>query len=135
MIEYQGWVVLRESFNEQDESEELLAKIYENLKNKVAQINDDRKAETCYLNIINGEIKLMVTGLDNHKSSSWEEMLSLYDWIAKNACGSYGLLHFFDDEDINGLNNHYQVLVLKKGKISFEIDRFLSPYIPQVEEL
>ena len=76
----------------------------------------------------------MIGGLDNRKTSSWTKLVEVFNWIAVEAKGSYGLVHFFDDEDKNGLDNQFQVMVLKKGKISFELDTFLSPYIPEVEE-
>lgn len=134
MIEYQGWVVIRESYNEVNESSELLDKIWDELKGIVNKINKERLAEICNLQVINGDYKLSILGLDNHKSSSWEEIVDLLKWLAKFAVGSYGLLYFYDDEDKNGLDNQFQVLVLKKGKVSIEKDNFLSPYIPEVEE-
>ena len=134
MLEYQGWFVIRESFNERDESEEKLESIWKILKVLVSNINYNRKTEICQMKITNGDYKLMIAGMDNHKSSSWVELLQLLDWIATESKGSYGLLHFYDDEDKNGLDNHFQVIVLKKGKISFELDTFLSPYNPEVEE-
>jgi len=134
MLEYQGWFVIRESYNEEEESEAGLDRIWENIKVYVENINETRKAEVCHLSVINNDYKLTIAGLDNHKSSSWTELLEFFNWIAIEARGSYGLLYFYDDEDKNGLNNQFQVLVLKKGKINFEIDSFLSPYIPEVEE-
>lgn len=134
MLEYQGWFVIRESFNECNESEKKLEKIWQSLTVFVANINSNRKDDICHMKITNGHRKLMIGGMDNHKSYSWVELLEFLNWIAIEAKGSYGLLHFFDDEDKNGLDNQFQVIVLKKGKISFELDTFLSPYIPEVEE-
>lgn len=134
MLEYQGWFVIRESFNERDDSENMMKEIWQKLAIFVVKINSNRQAEICQMKITNGSYKLMIAGMDNHKSSSWTELLEFLNWIGLEAKGSYGLLHFYDDEDKNGLENQFQVIVLKKGKISFNLDTFLSPYNLEVEE-
>ncbi|MFZ2843235.1 Imm7 family immunity protein [Psychrobacter sp.] len=132
MIEYQGWFVIRESFSELDESKDKMKEVWQKLEFFVANINCNRNI--CQMKITNGSYKLMIAGMDNHKSYSWTEILEFLNWIAIEAKGSYGLLYFCDDEDKDGLDNQFQVIVLKKGKISFELDKFLSPYNPEVEE-
>ena len=134
MLEYQGWFVIRESFNERDDSENMMKEIWQKLAIFVVKINSNRQAEICQMKITSGSYKLMIVGMDNHTSSSWTELLEFLNWIGLEAKGSYGLLHFYDDEDKNGLENQFQVIVLKKGKISFNLDTFLSPYNPEVEE-
>lgn len=124
MIEYQGWVVVRESYNEEGESDELLNEIREQLSSKVSIINSSRFANICTLTLVNGNLNLLIASLDNHRSSSWDEIVDLFDWLSKCALGSYGVLYFHDDEDTFGLDNKFQVMVLKKGNISFEIDTF-----------
>ncbi len=134
MLEYQGWVTIRESYNESQESEELLANIWNQLHEKLSILERDEHNRFIKLKIFNGEKKLLVCGCSNHKDSRWAEVLDLYQWISKNAVGSYGLLHFFDDEDNDGLNNQFQVYVLKKGNLIKVVDPFLSPFISELED-
>lgn len=133
MLEYQGWFVIRESFNERDDSENKMKEIWKKMAVFVANINCNRGDDICQMKVTNGSYKLMIGGMDNHKSYSWIELLEFLNWIAIEAKGSYGLLHFYDDEDKDGLDNQFQVIVLKKGKTSFALDTFLSPYNPEVE--
>lgn len=41
MLEYQGWIVIRESLNERDESDELMEEIWHNLAVYVDKINSE----------------------------------------------------------------------------------------------
>jgi len=74
-----------------------------------------------------------VGGASNHKTNPWFDALELFEWLAQNARGSYGLLHLEDNEDQEGFNNQFQVYVLKKGKLTKQNDPFLSPRIPEIE--
>ena len=94
MLEYQGWIVIRESLNERDESDELMEEIWHNLAVYVDKINSERGADICQMKITNGNYKLMIGGLDNRKTSSWTKLVEFFNWIAVEAKGSYGLVHF-----------------------------------------
>lgn len=132
MLEFQGWATLRESFTESGEDPDLLRNITENIKSEVEQIrHDNLEIGVRYLN---GTPRLWVVGYSNHRASEWEEILRLYRFIASAAPGSYGELSFWDDEDETGRNNAYQLYVLRKGALTLEVDPFLSPCIPKLED-
>ena len=133
MIEYHGWATIRESFSEEGESDILLASIWKNLHDKVSEINETNSNILIELRVFNGEYRLIISGSSNHKTSPWFEVLELFNWLASNAVGSYGLLHLYDDEDKEGYSNQFQVYVLKKGTVFHEINMFLSPYTPEIE--
>lgn len=135
MITFQGWAIIRESFNEGDESEALRKSIQEELEKKVMLLDETNESLFLKLGYFNGELKLLIAGASNHKTAPWFEVLKLYKWLSQNAIGSYGLLHFHDDEDQQGLSNSFQVYSLKKGILEHGIDPFLSPVVPEVEVL
>lgn len=63
-----------------------------------------------------------------------EEIINLYQFIADQAPGSYGLLYTRDDEDIEGYDNEFRVFVLARGIIQQKEDVLLSPFVPIVED-
>ena len=78
---------------------------------------------------------MFILGNRNHATTDWPEVLALFEWIAKNAPGSYGILSCHNDEDAKGQDNEFQVFVLRRGTLKRGVDPHLSPYIPMVEEL
>lgn len=134
MLSYYGWAEIRESYNEEGESDILMQEIWTSLQKKSAEIMQNASNWSVEPKIFNGEYKLFVSGASNHKTNPWFEVLELFEWLAKNAVGSYGLLYLLDNEDKEGFNNDFQVYVLKKGTLTKQNDPFLSPYIPEIEE-
>ncbi len=133
MITYQGWAIVREAFDEAGESEDLRRKIQMQLDEKVRNLNQVSVNRFLHVQFFNGELKLIVAGASNHKTSLWFEVLALFEWLAKNAVGSFGLLHMHDDEDTEGLENKFQVYCLKKGCLSHGAEAKLSPVVPELE--
>lgn len=132
MYEYHGWITLRESFLNEDDTEENIDEIVSDVNDKIYSL--DCGNGLLDLRAVNGEYHLSVSGLLNHKSQQAEELFSLFEFIAENAVGSYGLLYVRDDEDENGEDNKFQVYVMARGKIEEKKDRFLSPFTPTVED-
>ncbi|WP_052245452.1 Imm7 family immunity protein [Halocynthiibacter namhaensis] len=132
MIELHGWVVLRESFDEEGECEVLFSEARSKIGRYLRNAPDSNLI--CTEVVQNGAYNLLVNGNFNHKDSRWNYVVALFEFIAKVAVGSYGVLHFFDDEDQKGKDNQFQVLVLKKGQIKWVVDENMSPYFPELEE-
>jgi hypothetical protein len=133
MIEYQGWATIREAYREEDEDDAALAGIAAQLEARVAELAG-RDWCACTFRNINGAWRLSVMGNRNHASGDWPEVLALFEWIAREAPGSYGLLSCHDDENAQGRDNEFQVFVLRRGTLSQSHDPHLSPYLPMVEE-
>jgi hypothetical protein len=83
--------------------------------------------------MVNGSAQLHLGGLLNHRRGQGEEMLQAFRRIGEVAPGSYGLLYVHDDEDPAGRENEFQVFMLRRGKISVDRDRYLSPCIPNID--
>src|SRR5688572_24793664 len=105
MYEYHGWIVLRESLKEVDEGG--LGVIVQAVTDRVLQIGDGNPL-AC-VRSINGAEHLVVSGFANHRPPEAESVLDLYRFVAETAPGSYGLLHVWDDEDLTGKENEFQV--------------------------
>jgi len=130
MYEFHGWVVIRETPKIVDE--ENIDYIVQDIEQTINKLNWN--SGVLKLFVVNGEYRILVSGLSNHKAQEAEEVFELYKYVAKIARGSYGLLYVRDDEDIAGLDNEFVVHVLVRGNFTIQKDTFLSPFIPVVED-
>ncbi len=131
MVEFHGWAVIKESFCEEDEDENLLGALILEIEGKIEKMSNFFN-EIYNLKCLNGQYHLMFMINHNHRS---EHVIDFFKWIAEIAVGSYGVLYVYDDEDIErGNANKFKVWVMKKGKVIESDDPFLSPYNPEVEE-
>jgi len=133
MIEYQGWATIREAYREEDEDEAALDLIASDLITRVRGLAKRPWCEATFCNF-NGAQRLSVMGYRNHATGDWPDVYAMFEWIAENAPGSYGILSCHDDEDPQGLDNEFQIFVLRRGQLTRGNDRHLSPYIPMVED-
>ena len=69
-----------------------------------------------------------------HGIQEWEEIMAYFQTLAAKAPGSYGILSCRDDED-PVKNNAFQIFILKKGRIIETDDIWLSPCVPEIEEI
>jgi hypothetical protein len=129
MIEYHGWLTLRESPSEIDERG--LRAIYEGLKQKLS--DSAFFSVVIDLKYINGNCQLWISGNANHRSQEFEDVLALLEEIASKATGTYGLLYLWDDEDPQHYNS-FQVFVIRRGTVIPECDTYLSPCVPTIED-
>lgn len=131
MYEFHGWATIHETTVDADAGNvELIVK---NIQKFISELN------WCSSGLLkvypaNGVYHLSVGGYLNRKTSEAEEIIKLYQFIADQAPGSYGLLYTRNDEDIEGYNNEFRVFVLARGSIQQQEDAFLSPFVPVVED-
>ncbi|OCG00674.1 Imm7 family immunity protein [Gilliamella sp. wkB308] len=131
MIEYYGWISLRNSTYENNENE------MNSILNKLTLFISEHEFEnsTGFIKIhkVNGCCQLLFSGNTNHYSQDVAEIFELYQYVAKISQGSYGLLYVKNDESSDKFNE-FEVYVLARGKIKKENDQFLSPCIPKIED-
>ena len=132
MIQYHGWVVVREHYCEDEESEEMLKEIIDEINLKLYEFEKNFQDVKINLNIINGMYQVSTFGSSNHLTTTWKEIYDFLGWLTKYAVGSYGLIYFYNDEDANNSNN-FIIYTLKKGQILIENDSHLSPVVPTIE--
>lgn len=129
MITFNGWVVIQESFTEEDENDKLLQIIIEKIKAKIttlAYLNENYTLEN-----LNGSYHLSIMADHNHRT---EHIIDFFKWISAIAIGSYGILYVQDDEDTSrGNENQFVVWVMKKGTVTEMDDIYLSPVFPEIE--
>ena len=129
MIEFNGWVVIRESYNEEEENENILNSIIKQIELKITEL--DYTNEFYLLKPLNGTYHLSIMGNHNHRT---ENGIEFFKWISKISKGSYGILYVQDDEDYErGNENKFKVWCMKKGNVIELYDTFLSPMNPEVE--
>ncbi len=131
MININGWICIRESYNDEMNDQPKLIALIKSIESKIAEeLNYDN--EHYNLKSVNGEFYLSITIAHNHRSQHPFEFLQ---WIATNSIGSYGIVYVQDDEDyLRGNENKFKVWRMKKGMLDELNDPFLSPVIPEIEE-
>ncbi|WP_411888982.1 Imm7 family immunity protein [Yoonia sp. SDW83-1] len=77
---------------------------------------------------------LLINGNFNHLDSRWNEVNGLVALVADVAPGSFGVLHSYNDEDECRLDNQFQALFIKKGKIQTALEQKLSPVFDELGE-
>lgn len=132
MLEYQGWATISEASSEEDECDRRLVDVVSKIEKKIDIIRSEHYE--LGLKYFNAEPRLWVMGYSNRKRSDWDGIVGLFKYIAEISYGSYGVLSFWDDEDIDGLANMYQSYVLKRGGVKLKIDPFLSPCVKTLKD-
>ena len=131
MIEFNGWAIIRESYREEDDNDELLNSIVKQIEQKITT-ELDYGNEIYSLKRLNGTYHLSIMVNHNHRT---EHVIDFFKWIAEISKGSYGILYVQDDEDIErGNESLFKVWCMKKGKVSELDDAYLSPLNPEIEE-
>lgn len=130
MVELHGWITIRETysafFKEEEKIDLLVARIKDEI-NRLSWFKPEIKAQ-------NGEWFLEFTLFSNRINPQVLEVFEFCTWIGKVADGSYGLIYLYNDEDINGKENQFQVFSLTRGVVKENNDPFLSPIIPTIED-
>ena len=130
MVELHGWVTIRETYRallEEEEKIEILVTRIKDEINKLSWFKPEIKAQ-------NGEWFIEFTLFSNRINPQILEVFEFYKQIGKLADGSYGLIYLYNDEDLNGKENQFQVFSLVRGVIKENPDPFLSPIIPVIED-
>lgn len=130
MIDINGWICIRESFNEEGKNEKKLESIIQTIESKIAN-EMDIVNEYYDLRRVNCSVYLTITVAHNHQGG---HVIDFFKWVSSIAVGSYGLLYVQDDEQKNGNENRFMVWRMRKGQVDELADPFLSPVNPEIEE-
>ena len=131
MFEYHGWVVIRESPREVDDGG--LAAVVEDLGRFLCQPPWQSRGVT--LANYNGLTQLTVGRLSNHSGSTHADLIALLERIGRDASGSYGIVHFHDDEaEVFEQRNEFRAIYLRRGVVKELVDLNLSPIVPTIED-
>lgn len=130
MVELHGWITIRETcraiFEEEEKIDILVARIKDEI-DRLSWFKPEIKAQ-------NGEWFIEFTLFSNRLNPQVLEVFEFCKQIGKLADGSYGLIYLYNDEDMNGKENQFQVFSLARGVIKENPDPFLSPIIPMIED-
>ncbi|MET9602490.1 Imm7 family immunity protein [Streptomyces sp. NPDC006459] len=127
MLEYHGWITVRETAVD-DDDDVRLRQVVDELRLRIAQMASPYLLDPRWMN---GEPFIHLGGHPNHRSSL--DVVDLFEHVAKVAPGSYGLLHIRDDED-PAHENEVRVLRLARGSVTEHTETLLSPCIPTLED-
>ena len=131
MVEVHAWITLRYSDYHSEDAEQanFIYNFKQFLHKEHAWVLDD---EVARLTSRNGLDCFTLNVQHNHPGVPFYP-IEIFTWAAENSTGSYGLLHFHDDED-ESQPNEFQVYALKRSKLLKSKDLFLSPYVAEVEQ-
>ena len=132
MYEYHGWITLLASPKDLDEEEIILWEMSQEINELLLPLNKEHGV--AHLESINGNHMISLFGHFNHANSVEPLLLDILKKLAAKAPGSYGLLYIRDDENMDGLDNEFQVWKLVRGEVKACKDQYLSPCIPIVED-
>jgi len=130
MLEFHGWITIRETYEVRDDEEEGLDRILQNIRNRIQYLHWNKPD----LKVRNGEWYIEISLFANRKTEQTIELFDFFTYIANLATGSYGVIYMLDDEDINGKNNEFQVFSISRGKLHEHKDTLLSPFVSIVED-
>lgn len=130
MIELHGWVTVRETYKATFDEEEHIELIVQKIQYEIDKLRWFKPT----IKVMNGEWFLEFSLFSNRKDSQSREIFELYRRIGEIASGSYGLIYLYDDEDMEGKENLFQVFSLARGIVEEREDSFLSPVIPTIED-
>lgn len=135
MVELHAWATIRDTYDlayDPDNEAEILHGMVSEIREYCENLQWDRGM--LKLEYYNGEPYLSVALHTNHMIQQVKEVIELFAFIGKIAIGSYGLIYMWDDEDVNGQENTFQVYRLARGCVDKMEDTFLSPVIPTIED-
>lgn len=130
MIELHGWITIRETYKATFEEEDNLDCLVEEIYRQIENLSWFKPR----IQVQNGEYFINFTIFCNRKNPEIYEVFQLFNKIGKIAEGSYGLIYLYDDEDVKGKENQFQVFSLARGIVKEYNDQFLSPIIPTIED-
>lgn len=132
-MEIHGWAVIRESFtfDDDDVDDATLDAVVRDIESRLDHSDGNVRTDLSYLN---GTPVLQVALDKNHYTPASDEVIALFEYVARVAPGSYGLLHVYDDDGSYGDRNSLHVLVLARGRVVRRVDPFLTPIQPRVED-
>ena len=130
MVELHGWVTIRETYKAVFDEEEHLDLIVKRIQDEIMKLSWFKPE----IRAQNGEWFIEFSLFTNRITLLTLEVFELFKQIAKIAEGSYGLIYLYNDDDLNGKDNQFQVFSLARGVIREHSDSFLSPIIPTIED-
>jgi hypothetical protein len=124
VFEYHGWVTIQAT----DDETALVERIVERVRRAVRDFGD---LDLVDLRWVNGVPILHLGGLAKHGATMAPDLLDLFTRIGELAPGSYGLLHVWDDQDLEH-DNEFRVHRMARGQVTEQADSLLSPVAPTI---
>lgn len=128
MFEYHGWITLVGNPDPEDETPS--AAYVGQVRTLLDRMSSPYLAD---LRAMNGHWMLHIAGHPNRPGPHGPEIIDLFTEIGRIAPGSYGLLHTYDDEDLQH-PNAFRAHRLARGTLTEQPDPFLSPVRPTIED-
>ncbi|HEX8347199.1 MAG TPA: Imm7 family immunity protein [Actinoplanes sp.] len=131
MYEFHGWIGIAETAEESDAGN--LPALLQELCLFVADIS--WQTATLDLNYLNGQPFLRMDGLVNRMRDEARKVEAIYAFVADRLPGSYGLLYErADDMPTPPGPGGFRVGILARGRLRYDLDPFLSPCHPIIED-
>ena len=83
---------------------------------------------------VDGTQFLTFSGQRDPRDTYFDDLLRVIQELAARAPGSYGTIHYHDDDPDHPFTNEFRVIALARGRLVEHPDPFLSPVIPTIED-
>jgi immunity protein 7 of polymorphic toxin system len=131
LFEYHGWLVIQAAPHETPTEDADVRAAVEFVRQLLTTLGEAPGLRD--LRWVNGRAQVHFGGYANHRPGEFEDLLTGLHGLVAQATGTYGLLHYRDDE-ASGRQNEFRVLVARRGTITEHDDPYLSPVIPVIED-
>ncbi|MFC6591527.1 Imm7 family immunity protein [Deinococcus lacus] len=133
MVNFHGWFCLSSTFVYPDNLKYTTDNLIQEKLDEQAW-NEGSTNLFAHIKRMNGGTYLYIGGDRNHFGIK-DEIFELLEFIREVDNGAYGILYVHDDESrISAIATGYGVYIMKRGKIHYAPDPWLSPLIPTVED-
>lgn len=131
MYEFHGWIKLAESTSEIDEGS--LESKCKKLRDVLSKIEwSSGRAE---LLLLNGLYTLVLNAIPNRRRGESRELNELILLVLEEFKGAYGIIYEYDEQsEVAAGQGVFSVRVVKRGQCESQLDPFLSPVVPVVED-
>lgn len=131
MFEFHAWIVITSYAQCDPNDRERDRPLLNTLAEKINGFDRAWSTVTTLHEDLNGLRHVLTSnGVCNHRL---EPLFELFEWLAENGPGSYGLLYFRDGEDEED-DNRFRIWRLARGTIDKTWDHLLSPCVPVIED-
>ncbi|MCC3767760.1 immunity 7 family protein [Streptomyces sp. UNOC14_S4] len=131
MYEFHGWFGIAESAEEADTGS--LSEGLADLRGRISGIQ--WATGEAQLSVHNGQHFLTVNGLVNRRRDEARELDGLLGYVADRFPGSWGLLYERSDDFTDPPGpGAFRVRVMARGEVRVQLDPFLSPCRPVIED-
>ena len=133
MLQYHGWLVIEAAPYETETEDADRRAAVGFVQDLVDAAAADGVQGLRDLRWVNGQAQFHFGGFRNHRNAEFDGLLASIAELGRRAPGTYGVVHYADDEDPVH-HNDFRLVVIRRGEMVERTDPNLSPVVPLLED-